>query len=367
MIDSDDADMLNQLYDMCYDMVHKTLKHYQWALGLTDSNIAEIYTKVSFNALPDLIALKKLDPAAISIPYIIETYGSFRAVVGYRITNHIYCVLEVPDEQLKRRLARKIAEDIKSDTGVDIHPAAIIGSRFVIDHGVNTVIGETSKIGSDFCIIGEQFHVLQGVILGTRDVKNNPPGKRHPTIGNNVTICGCTRVLGPVNIGDDVFISPCSVITDDIPSSHKVIIVNQLQLLKNNNSALTTKEMKIYGVVPESDYFLTIYGCNFRNVEIEILNYKMDIIEDIHTEKIYEDENQVKFMLNLNQNVDKEKLVKSILLKYEKNEIPRKIFINSINTISVRFKNDRGCGYITKSAGLSDILDQMIWGCINGN
>ena len=94
-------------------------------------------------------------------------------------------------------------------TGIEIHPGATIGRRFVIDHGMGVVIGETSVIGDDVLI----YH---GVTLGG---KENVRTKRHPTIGNNVMIGAESIILGNVTVGDNVQIGAGTVVTKDVPAN----------------------------------------------------------------------------------------------------------------------------------------------------
>lgn len=100
----------------------------------------------------------------------------------YRIANAFYYYKTLKSgvemQSVFRNVARKLSETSKVKTGIDIHPGAIIGEKFVIDHGVGTVIGET-------CVIGRSCYILQGVILGAEGIANNKAEKRHPTIGNN--------------------------------------------------------------------------------------------------------------------------------------------------------------------------------------
>jgi serine O-acetyltransferase len=95
---------------------------------------------------------------------------------------------------------------VRSTTGIEIHPAATIGRRFFIDHGMGVVIGATTIIGDDVML----YH---DVTLGARGITH---GKRHPTVGNNVVIGAGARVLGNVTIGEGSRISANAVITKDL-------------------------------------------------------------------------------------------------------------------------------------------------------
>ncbi len=98
-------------------------------------------------------------------------------------------------------------------TGIEIHPGATIGRRFVIDHGMGVVIGETSEIGDDVLI----YH---GVTLGGKEFTRS---KRHPTVGNNVVIGAESILLGNIVIGDDSKIGAGAVVTKDVPPGTTVI------------------------------------------------------------------------------------------------------------------------------------------------
>ncbi len=98
-------------------------------------------------------------------------------------------------------------------TGADIHPAAMIGEGFFIDHATGLVIGETSIIGENVC-------VFQGVTLGGVTACR---GKRHPTIGNNVTVGANATILGDIHIGDNVKVGAGSVVVKDVPSNSTII------------------------------------------------------------------------------------------------------------------------------------------------
>jgi len=206
--------------------------------------------------IDDLKAFAKKDPAAQgSCEYIWKSYTTFKAVMYYRIANAIYYYQTLKKEVLKE-IARQISEKAKVMTGVEIHPGAKIGARFICDHGTGTVIGETSVIGDD-------CYMLQGVILGVSNFGIKViSGKRHPTIGNNVRIGGHAKILGPIKIGNNCEISPQVVITEDVPDNSKVIIVNQYQLLKPK------QEIELYGITPLTKKWLILHGKGLKNSSI---------------------------------------------------------------------------------------------------
>jgi serine O-acetyltransferase len=98
-------------------------------------------------------------------------------------------------------------------TGIEIHPAAKLGRRLVIDHGMGVVIGETAEIGDD-CYLYHQ------VTLG---VARTSGGKRHPTVGNNVIIGAGAKVLGPIHVGDNARVGANSVVLDNVPNDTSVV------------------------------------------------------------------------------------------------------------------------------------------------
>lgn len=151
-------------------------------------------------------AYQKNDPAARSAFEVFWLYNGLHAILWYRIAHwlHIHgCEF----------LARWISQHAKKTTGVEIHPAAKIGRRLVIDHGTGVVIGATAEIGDD-CLL------YQGVTLGGtgKDI-----GKRHPTLGNNVMVgCGA-KVLGPFTVGDNARIAANSVVLRAVPPDSTVV------------------------------------------------------------------------------------------------------------------------------------------------
>lgn len=141
--------------------------------------------------LTDTKAIYQGDPAAISEFEVIRTYPGFYAICFYRIA-HLIHSLQVP------LIPRILTEYAHSKTGIDIHPAAVIGEYFNIDHGTGIVIGET-------CTIGKNVKMYQGVTLGALSVRKELCGvKRHPTVEDSVIIySGATILGGDTVIGHD--------------------------------------------------------------------------------------------------------------------------------------------------------------------
>ncbi len=158
----------------------------------------------------DIAAIYQGDPAAKSENEIILAYPGFQAIACYRIAHYLL-------NQGVALLPRIITEYAKSGTGIDIHPAATIGTSICIDHGTGVVIGETA-------IIGDNVKIYQGVTLGALSIpERDTQGKRHPTIGNNVIIYAQAIILGgDTHIGDNSIIGGNVWITESVPPDSKV-------------------------------------------------------------------------------------------------------------------------------------------------
>jgi len=109
--------------------------------------------------------------------------------------------------------ARVLSQLNRALTGVEIHPGAVIGRRFFIDHGMGVVIGETAEVGDDVMI----YH---GVTLGGRSMERV---KRHPTLGDGVTVGAGARILGPITIGAGAQVGANSVVVKDVPPGAVVV------------------------------------------------------------------------------------------------------------------------------------------------
>ena len=155
--------------------------------------------------LEDIDTAKAKDPAARNRLEIALTYPGVHALWGHRISHFLWRI------NLKL-IARIHSNLLRSATGIEIHPAAKIGRRFFIDHGMGVVIGATAIVGDDVMI----YH---DVTLGARGIGS---GKRHPTIGNNVVIGAGARVLGDIKVGEGAKISANIVVTKDVPAKTSV-------------------------------------------------------------------------------------------------------------------------------------------------
>ncbi|MCQ8130170.1 serine O-acetyltransferase [Methylomonas rivi] len=146
------------------------------------------------------------DPAARNLLEVLLAYPGVHAVLLYRVTHRLW----LADWKLSARLVAAFARWL---TNVDIHPGATIGKRFFIDHGACVVIGETAEIGNDVTL----YH---GVTLGGTTWNK---AKRHPTLGNNVLVGAGAKILGAINLGDNVRVGANSVVIKDVPACCTVI------------------------------------------------------------------------------------------------------------------------------------------------
>lgn len=177
----------------------------------------EKITKIRELIQTDLQAAYDGDPAAFNKPEIIFSYPGLYATMVNRIAHELY-LLGIP------LIPRIMTEHAHTETGIDIHPGAVLGKYFFIDHGTGIVIGETA-------IIGDNVKIYQGVTIGalsTRGGQKLHGKKRHPTIEDNVTIYAGASILGrDTVIGHDSVIGGNAFITTSIPADMRVSIKNQ--------------------------------------------------------------------------------------------------------------------------------------------
>ena len=194
----------------------------------------------------DLKCVLDRDPAARNAWEVFLCYPGFHAVRMHRFAHFLY-------RHHLRMLARLMSEWCRFFTGVEIHPAAKIGRRLFIDHGHGVVIGETAEIGDDVTI-------YQGATLGGTGKET---GKRHPTIGNHVTISAGAAVLGPFTVGDYAKIGAGAVVLSEVPPCATVVgvagvdldqvhlpdpVAQQMQSLLRRIEALERRETERHAV-----------------------------------------------------------------------------------------------------------------------
>lgn len=146
------------------------------------------------------------DPAARSVWEVLTCYPGLQAVWAHRVARRLW-------HWKLRWCARYVSHVARFLTGIEIHPGATIGQGLFIDHGMGTVIGETTEIG-DECTL------YQGVTLGGTGKET---GKRHPTLGNNVVVGVGASVLGSIIIGDNALIGAGSVVLKPVPPDCTVV------------------------------------------------------------------------------------------------------------------------------------------------
>jgi serine O-acetyltransferase len=148
----------------------------------------------------DVVAARLRDPAARGSLEIVLLYSGLHAIWAHRLNHRLW-------RRGFRFLARLGSQATRWLTGIEIHPGAVIGRRFFIDHGMGVVIGETAEIGDDVML----YH---GVTLGGRQ---RDGGKRHPTLHDGVAVGAGAKLLGPITVGARTVVGANAVVTKDAP------------------------------------------------------------------------------------------------------------------------------------------------------
>ena len=217
----------------------------------------------------ELNNVKKNDPA-FKYPYELIFYPGFWAIMFHRVAYFLY-------KKKLRFLPRLISAISNFLTSIDIHPAATIGRRVFIDHGIGVIIGETTIIGDDVII-------YQQVTLGGTTLSKE---KRHPTIENNVTIGAGAKILGNITIGDSSKIGANSVVLKDV-SPFSTAVGIPARVIKTNNVPATLEHNKLPDVNKEIFEYLIK---RMEVIENTLSDDKRKIIEekDDKLEIIYDD------------------------------------------------------------------------------
>ncbi len=175
------------------------------------------------SAREDVATVFASDPAAGSHLEVVFLYPGLQAVWAHHLSNWLW-------RHGMRFLARYVSQVARVFTGIEIHPAAELGRRLFIDHGMGTVIGETA-------IVGDDVTLYQGVTLGGTGKEK---GKRHPTIGNHVVIGSGAKVLGNITVGDNCRIGAGSVVLRSVPANSTIVGVPGHIVLRDGRRVIIT-------------------------------------------------------------------------------------------------------------------------------
>jgi serine O-acetyltransferase len=175
------------------------------------------------SAREDVAAVFESDPAARSYLEVLFLYPGLQAVWAHRLSHWLW-------GHGFRFLARFNSQAARFLTGIEIHPGAEIGRRLFVDHGIGAVIGETA-------IIGDDVTLYQGVTLGGTGKEK---GKRHPTVGNHVSIGSGAKLLGNITIGDNCRVGAGSVVLRSVPANSTIVGVPGHIVLRDGKRVVIT-------------------------------------------------------------------------------------------------------------------------------
>ena len=171
----------------------------------------------------DIAAVFESDPAARSYFEVLTLYPGLHAVWAHHLSHWLWL-------HNMRFLARFVSQVARVFTGIEIHPGAELGRRLFIDHGMGTVIGETA-------IIGDDVTLYQGVTLGGTGKEK---GKRHPTLGNNISVGSGAKLLGNITIGDNCRVGAGSVVLRNVPANSTIVGVPGHIVLRDGKRVVIT-------------------------------------------------------------------------------------------------------------------------------
>ncbi len=180
----------------------------------------------------DIDVVLERDPAARSRLEVVLAYPGFHALLGYRLAHGLW-------RRRFKLVARLISHMARMFTGIEIHPGASIGQGFFVDHGMGVVIGETS-------VIGDNVTLYQGVTLGGTSLE---PGKRHPTLGDDVIVGAGAKGLGPITLGDGVRVGSNAVVVKDVAPGTVVVGIPAKAVTKRGEAEKVT--FAAYGATGE--------------------------------------------------------------------------------------------------------------------
>jgi len=215
--------------------------------------------------IEDIRCALQRDPAARNWIEVLFNYSGLHAIWGYRITHWLW---------IKKVyfLARWISQIVRWLTGIEIHPGAVIGRRFFIDHGMGVVIGETSEIGNDVTL----YH---DVTLGGVSLEK---GKRHPTLGDKVVVGAGAKILGAIEIGEGSRVGANAVVVKTVPPDSVVVGIPG-QVVKRSHKRLSDAPDLHHDRLPDT------IGQSLQQVlaRLDYLEEKLKVREEphIHTDE----------------------------------------------------------------------------------
>jgi serine O-acetyltransferase len=238
------GDLLSQIHAELGDQIERAYRYQCRIKKCADCNCHKMSEKVTLELLGELPRIRELlkgdvraaydgDPAAQSYEEIVISYPCIVAIAVHRIAHELH-VRQVP------LIPRIMSECAHARTGIDIHPGAVIGKNFFIDHGTGVVIGETT-------IIGNNVKIYQGTTLGAMSFRRDERGriikggKRHPTIEDNVTIYAEATILGDVTIGKGAVIGGNTWVKESVPPGVTVSSPNPDLIYRKHKKATTKR------------------------------------------------------------------------------------------------------------------------------
>ncbi len=235
----------------------------------------------------DIAAVFESDPAARSYFEVLICYPGLHAVWVHHLSHWFWL-------HGMRFMARFTSQVARFYTGIEIHPGAAIGRRLFIDHGMGTVIGETAIVGNDVTL-------YQGVTLGGT---GKDKGKRHPTIGNNVSIGSGGKVLGNITIGDNCRVGAGSVVLRNVPANSTIVGVPGHIVLRDGKRVVITDPKDISD--PLSDVIIKLAAelqelrAQFRQHSHDSLGAEPDVsaagdptTRNISPQELFQDDYQI--------------------------------------------------------------------------
>ena len=213
------------------------------------------------------------DPAARSRLEVILLYPGFHAIQVYRVSHWMW-------KREFHLVARILSQAARFFTGIEIHPGAIIGRRFFIDHGDGVVIGETSEIGDDVTLY--QIVTLGGISPSV-DSHKQVNQKRHPTLEDGVIVGSGAQVLGPITVGADARIGANAVVTRDVPPGVTAVGIPARVVMPRDKEH--AKDFVAYGTPTDGCPDPVLRTIDNLRAQVETLMERVDELESEHEEK----------------------------------------------------------------------------------